>query len=139
MKMKAEYEEVWVTSVDEDPGALGDKLASLAEAGANLETIIARRCHEKPGTNVVFVTPLREDREIQAAREEGFSVSCHMHSVRAEGQNEPGIAAKVAKRVGEAGLKLRGFCGTVIGSRFVLHLAFDTAADAQRAVTVLES
>ncbi len=137
--MNAEYEEVWVASVEERPGALGEKLAALAEAGADLESVIARRCHDRPGTNVLFVTPLREHREVQAALEEGFSLSCHMHSVRVEGQNEPGIAAKVARRVGDAGLALRGFCGTVVNDHFVLHLAFESAEEARRAVNVLET
>lgn len=137
MNAIAEHEEVWVASVEDKPGALGNKLAALAEAGADLGFIIARRSPEKPGTGVVFVTPLRGDQEIEAATEEGFTVSNHLHSLQVEGRNEPGIAAKVTQKIGQAGLNLRGFSGAVIGTQFVLHLAFDTAEAAQKAIGVL--
>ena len=138
MNVITEHEEVWVAGVEDKPGALGNKLAALADAGADLGFIIARRSPEKPGTGVVFVTPLRGDKEIEAAVEEGFSVSSHLHSLRVEGRNEPGIASKVAQRVGKAGLNLRGFSGAVIGTQFVLHLAFDTAEATHKAIAVLQ-
>jgi hypothetical protein len=139
MHVYAEQEEVWVAVLDDKPGELTNKLTALADAGADLEFIIARRSHEKLGAGVVFVTPLRSDEEIQAARQEGFSVSCHLHSVRVEGENEPGIARKVTSRVSQAGISLRGFSGAVIGTKFIAHLAFDTAAAAQRAIALLEA
>jgi hypothetical protein len=137
MNLIAEQEEVWVASLDDTPGALGNKLATLADAGADLGFVIARRAPNKPGTGVVFVTPLRGDREIEAATEEGFNVSSHLHSVRVEGQNEPGLAARLTQKVGQAGLNLRGFSGAVIGTQFVLHLAFDTEEMANKALAVL--
>jgi hypothetical protein len=138
MNVIAEHEEVWVAPMDDKPGALANKLATLAEAGADLGFIIARRSPEKPGTGVLFVTPVRGDQEVEAATEEGFSVSSHLHSVRVEGQNEPGIAARVSRKLGEAGLNLRGFSGAVIGTQFVLHLAFDTSESAQAAIALLQ-
>lgn len=137
MKTVVEQEEVWVASVEDKPGALGNKLAALAEAGADLDFIIARRSPEKPGTSVVFVTPLRGDQEIEAATEEGFTVSSHLHGVRVEGRNEPGVATKVTQKVGQAGLNLRGFSGAVIGTQFILHLAFDTTEAAEKAIALL--
>ncbi len=137
MNTVVEQEEVWVASLEDKPGALGNKLAALAEAGADLDFIIARRSHEKPGTGVVFVTPLRGDKEVEAATEDGFNVSSHLHGVRLEGRNEPGIAAKVTQKLGQARLNLRGFSGAVIGTQFVLHLAFDSAEDAQKAIALL--
>jgi hypothetical protein len=109
----------------------------VVRALVDLGFIIARRSPEKPGTGVVFVTPLLGDREIEAATAEGFTVSSHLHCLRVEGWNEPGIAAKVTQRVAQAGLNLRGFSGAVIGTQFVLHLAFDTADAAEKAATVL--
>jgi hypothetical protein len=139
MNRIAEREDVWVASLQDQPGALGNKLAALAEVGADLGFIIARRSPEKPGTGVVFVTPLRGDKEIEAATEEGFGVSSHLHSVRVEGRNEPGIAAQVTQKLGAAGLNLRGFSGAVIGTQYVLHLAFDTAELAQAAIELLQA
>ena len=47
MNTVVEHEEVWVASVEDKPGALGNKLVALAEAGADLNSIIARRSPEK--------------------------------------------------------------------------------------------
>lgn len=137
MNAIAEHEEVWAASVEDRPGALANKLATLAEAGADLDFIIARRSPDKPGTGVVFVTPLRGDRELEAATEEGFSATSHLHSVRVEGRNEPGAAGKIARQIARAGLNLRGFSGAVIGTQFVLHLAFDTPEEADKAIALL--
>ncbi|HNU53316.1 MAG TPA: amino acid-binding protein [Verrucomicrobiota bacterium] len=137
MNLMAESEVVWAASMQDTPGTLANKLAALAEAGADLGFIIARRSPEKPGTGVVFVTPLRGDREIEAATEEGFSATSHLHSVRVEGQNVPGIAALITGKIAKAGLNLRGFSGAVIGTQYVVHLAFDTAETAQQAIATL--
>ena len=123
--------------MDDTPGALANKLAMLYEGGADLDSIIARRSPEKPGTGVVFVTPLRGDAEIAAAAEVGFSVTHRLHSIRVEGDNEPGIAAKLTAKLGAAGVNLRGFSGAVIGTRFVLHLAVDSEEVLQKAIVVL--
>jgi hypothetical protein len=137
MSLIAEREEVWAASIEDTPGALAGKLAALAEAGADLDFIIARRAPERPGTGVVFVTPLRGDREVEAAGEVGFSATNRLHSVRVEGANQPGIAAKLTQRLAAARVNLRGFSGAIIGSQFVLHLAFDSEDEAQKAIALL--
>jgi hypothetical protein len=137
MNLFTEPEEVWSASIDDKPGALGNKLAALADVGADLDFIIARRASDKPGTGVLFVTPLRGDREIEAATELGFSATSRLHSVRVQGQNERGIASRLTQAVAKTGINLRGFSGAVIGTQFVLHMAFDSAADAQKAMAVV--
>lgn len=137
MSLIAEREEVWAASIEDRPGALAGKLAALAEAGADLDFIIARRAPEKPGTGVVFVTPLRGDREVEAAGELGFSATNRLHSVRVEGANQPGMAARLTQRLAAARVNLRGFSGAIIGTQFVLHLAFDSEDEAQKAIALL--
>jgi hypothetical protein len=137
MDLLIEKEDVWVAAIDDRPGGLAGKLSPLADAGADLDFIIARRAPEKPGTGVVFVTPIRGDRETRAATAAGFSVSSHMHALRVEGADVPGIAARVARRLADAGLNLRGLSAAVIGTRVVMHLAFDAEQDAMKARTVL--
>jgi len=139
MSYLVEREEVWVASLEDKPGALANVLAALAEAGADLDFIVARRAPDKPGTGVVFVTPLRGDREIEAAGELGFTAGNRLHSVRIQGRNERGVAAKLTRRLADAGLNLRGFSGAALGTQFVLHVAFDSADDAERAVTLLRA
>ena len=138
MDLLVEKEDVWAASVDDRPGELAAKLAALTNAGADLDFIIVRRAPEAPGTGVVFVTPLRGDREVRAAAAVGFAVTSSLHSVRAEGPNEPGAAAKLAKAVGDAGINMRGFSAAVLGTRFVAHIGVDSAEDTE-AVTKLLS
>jgi hypothetical protein len=137
MDLLVEREDVWAASVDDKPGALAAKLSALTDAGVDLEFIIARRAPEKPGTAVVFVTPLRGDREVRAAAALGFAVTSRLHSVRVEGANAPGVAATLAKATGEAGINLRGFSAAAIGTRFVLHIGVDSAEDVDAVIKLL--
>lgn len=139
MEWIVEREDVWATSIEDKPGGLAKKLTTLADAGADLDFIIARRSTERPGTGVLFVTPLRADQEVQAATEAGFSVASRMHTLRVEGPNEPGIAGKLAHRMAKAGINIRGLSAAVTGMRFVIHLAFDSDADCQKAMKTLQT
>ncbi|MBM3861492.1 MAG: amino acid-binding protein [Verrucomicrobia bacterium] len=137
MEHLVQKEEVWVATMEDTPGALANKLAGLADAGADLGLVIARRTHDKPSIGVVFVTPIRGDREVEAATELGFSVSKNVHALCVEGENRPGIAVQLAEKIGKAGLNLRGFTGAVIGTRFVVHIGFDSEADMRKAERLL--
>jgi len=132
-----EREDVWAASIEDKPGALSQKLTVLAEAGADLDFIVARRSPEQPGTGVVFVTPLRGDKEVEAGSALGFTVTQHLHSLRIEGTNEPGLAGKLTQQIGAAGVNLRGLSGAVIGTKFVLHVGVDTAEDAAKVIKLV--
>lgn len=139
MELLVEKEEVWAASIEDKPGALAATLSALSAAGADLDFIIVRRAPEKPGTGVVFVTPLRGDREIRAAATVGFQVTSTLHSVRVEGPNEPGIAAKLTQAIGDAGINMRGFSAASLGTRFVAHIGLDSAEDEETVIKVLPS
>ena len=130
--------DVWAASVKDKPGGLARILTGLSEAGADLDFIIARRAPEKPGTGVVFVTPLRGDREVSAAATLGFNVTNSIHSVRVEGQNRPGVTAELTRKLAAEGLNLRGLSVAVIGPRFILYIGLDSAKDAAKAVDILQ-
>jgi hypothetical protein len=137
MDLLVEHADVWAAPIPDRPGGLADVLAVLRDAGANLQFVIARRAPEKPGTGVVFVTPLQGDREVRAAATVGFNVTHKLHSVRVIGKDEPGIAAKLTQKLAEAGLNLHGFTAAVIGAQFVAYVGLDSLADAERAVALL--
>lgn len=130
--------DVWVGSIKDRPGALAEKLGTLADAGAQLEFVIARRAPEKPGTGVVFVTPLKGAAQLKAAKKAGFRKTRSLQSVRAEGTDKPGLGAKMTQALAEKGINLRGLSAAAIGKRFVAHIAVDKAADATKAVRVLK-
>jgi hypothetical protein len=132
-----EKEDVWAAGVDDKAGALAAKLSALSDAGADLGFIIVRRAPEKPGTGVVFVTPLRGDREVRAAAAVGFTVTSGLHSVCVEGPDEPGVAARLSKVIGAAGINMRGFSAAALGTRFVVHIGVDSADDQEAVLRLL--
>jgi hypothetical protein len=138
MKLDVSRTDTWASTIDDRPGGLGDKLASLAAAGANLEFIIARRAPEKRGRGVVFVTPLKGSKQIKAAEAAGFQKTGSLHSLRVEGADKPGMGAKLTRALAEAGINLRGLSAAALGKRYVTHLALDTAQDAAKAAAVLK-
>lgn len=138
MNLLVERVDVWAASIQDRPGGLAEVLDTLREAGADLQFIIARRAAEKPGTGVVFVTPLQGDREIRSAAEVGFNVTQSLHSVRVVGADRPGIAAELARKVADGGINLRGYSASVLGTQFMAYLAVDSLDDANKAIEILE-
>ena len=137
MKFSISRTDVWAATIDDRPGAMAEKLAALAAAGAKLGFIIARRMPEQRGSGVLMVTPLKGAKQVKAAEEAGFQRTESLHSVRAEGPNEPGGAGKLAKAIGDAGINMRGFSAAVLGTRFVAHIGVDTAEDEAAVVKLL--
>ena len=138
MSLTVERVDVWAATIHDEPGGLADKLAPLSEAGADLAFAIARRSPEEPGTGVVFVTPLLGDTQTGAAEKAGFSVADSLHSLRIEGDNKPGIGTQLARKLEDANINLRGLSAAVIGGRFIMYLALDTAKDADKATSVIQ-
>jgi len=137
MDLIVEHVDVWATSIKDEPGDLSRVLTGLREAGADLDFIIARRAPEKPGAGVVFVTPLRGDREVAAAANLGFNLTSSVPSVRVEGENKPGVAAELTQMLAGKGINLRGFSASVIGKRFIAYIGLDTKEDANKVADIL--
>ena len=131
--------DVWAASMEDQPGGLAQKLAALAAAGAQLEFVVARRAPDKPGTGVVFLTPLTGAAQARAAKQAGFEKTKSLHSVRAEGPDKPGLGARITQALAGAGINLRGISAAAINKRCIVYLALDTAADATKAIRILKS
>ncbi len=135
--LKAAKVEVWVATIQDRAGGAADRLESLAEAGASLEMVLARRT-EEAGRGVIFVTPVKGAKATQAAQKTGFGKPTNIHSVRIQGRDRPGLGARIARALGDAGISFRGISAAAIGTSFVSYLACDSAEDADRAVGVLK-
>src|SRR5947208_7102827 len=109
MKLKITRAAVWAADIEDRPGGLAEKLGALAKAGTNLDFILARRAPESPGMGVVFVAPLRGEKQMRAATDAGFLETQIMHAVRLEGSNQPGFGSEIAGAIADAGISLRGF------------------------------
>jgi hypothetical protein len=137
MAVKINKVDVWVAQMADRPGALAQKLETVADAGANLEFMIARRAPDKPGRGVVFMAPLRGARQLAAARKAGLKKAKTMHSLRLVSPDRPGIGAKMTRALGEAGINVRGVSAAALSRRSVTYFAFDTDADAKKAARVV--
>jgi hypothetical protein len=129
---------VYVGDIKDKPGGLSEKLAILAEAGAKLEFVIARRQPNKPGKGVVFVSPVVGPKQVAAAKKCGLKKTPKLHSVRIIGPDKKGLGACLTAALAEKGINLRGFSGAAIGRKAVLYFAFDSGADAGKAQRVLK-
>ena len=118
MNMIVEHVDVWAAPVSDKPGGISVILKGLREAGADLNFIVARRSPDKPGSGVVFVTPIRGDREVEAASMLGFNLTSSIDAVCIEGDNKAGITSQLAELLAEAGISVRGLSVAVIGPRF---------------------
>jgi len=138
MKLDISRVDVWAASIQDRPGGLAEKLDALAQAGANLEFVIARRSPEKPGTGVVFVTPIKGTKQVKAAQKAHFKKTVSLRGLRIAAADKPGLGAKLTRQLADAGINIRGFSGAAIGKRAIFNLAFDSAADANKAVRLLK-
>ena len=129
---------IWVAGIEDRPGSLAERLAVLSEAGAQLEFVMARRAPDKPGTGVVFLTPIKGAGQIRAAKKAGFRKSESLQAVRVEGRDKPGLGAKITEALAAKEINLRGLSASVIGRRFVLYLALDSSTDAAKAARIVK-
>jgi len=137
METIVEHVDVWAANIEDRPGGLAGVLATLRDVGADLQFIIARRAPQEPGRGVVFITPLQGDREIATAAGVGFNVTQTLHSVRVMGRDRPGAAAELTQKLADAGINLRGFSASVIGSQFVAYVAVDSLDQANKVLEIL--
>ena len=137
MDLVVERVDVWAAPIQDKPGGLAKLLKALHKAGADLRFIIARRSSDKPGTGVVFVTPLQGDAEVRAASQLGFNVTQSLHSIRVMGLDRPGVIAELTQALAEGGINLRGLAASVIGSQFVAYVGVDSIDDTHKAIDIL--
>ena len=128
--------EVWTREIDDRAGSLAAALEPLAKAGVDLVFMIARRYTHVAGKGVVFVGGITGP-ATKAAETAGFKKASGLAGLRVEGPNKPGDAFEVAKLLSQAGINLRGVSASVIGPKYVQIMAFDSAADADKAANLL--
>lgn len=131
MAYRIEKVDVWSGNIEDRPGALAAKLAPLAETGAGLEFLLARR--DAPGRGIVFLAPIKGAKVAKAAAAAGFAKAGDMAALCVTGPDKPGLGGKIAEAIANAGINLRGLCAAAVGKQCAFYLAFDTPADAAKA------
>ena len=131
--------DIWSGGIVDSVGGLAAKLDPLADAGADLDVVIARRQPDRPGQGVVFLGPVTGARAQKAAAAAGLSKTADLAALRVEGSNKAGECRRIARLLADAGLNLRGLSAASLGNKFVALLAFDNAAEAASASRVLRA
>ena len=137
MGFKLDRVHVWSGEVADRAGGAAAVLSQLAQAGANLEYVYVRRQPNKAGTGILFVAPVTGPSQVRAARAAGLTEVYDPIVVRVQGDNEAGLAHRLAQQWALAGISLQGLSMAVLGPKFVGYVAFDSTNDANRAAQIL--
>jgi hypothetical protein len=137
MGFKLDRVHVWSGEVMDQAGGVSAKLATLAQAGANLEFIYTRREADRPGIGVLFIAPISGAIQVRAARSAGLSETDNPVVLRVEGDNQAGLAHRLTQQWALAGLSFQGLMMSVLSDKFVGYASFDTVADSNRAAAIL--
>lgn len=138
MRIDIDRVDVWAAGMDDRPGGLAEKLDVLAQADIDLEFVNARRAPEKSGEGVVFVMPIKGAKQVRTAKKAGFEKTKSLHGIRIATGNKPGFSSELAQKIAGAGINLRAFSGASIGNRAIFYLAFDSEADANKALKLIK-
>ncbi len=131
--------EMWRGEIEDQVGGLAAILEQVAEAGVNLEIVVARRNPTLPGKGVVFVGPLSGAKGKKAAQAARLTRADDMAALRVEGPDKPGDCHRLSRLLADAGINLRGLSATVLGKKYALSLAFDSETDAAKAARLLRT
>jgi hypothetical protein len=137
MGFKLDRVHVWSGEIADRAGGAADKLALLAQAGANLEYVYTRRKFDEAGTGVLYVAPVTGPTQVRAAKAAGLTETHDPVVMRVEGDNEAGLAHRVTQQWALANISLQTLMMSVLGKKFVGYAAFDSVDDANRAAQIL--
>jgi hypothetical protein len=137
MSFKMDRVHVWSTEVKDEPGGVAAKLSKLDEAGADLEYVHTQRLPDRPGHGILYVAPLSGLAQLKAAKAAGLHETNEPIVMRIEGDNTAGLAHRLKHAWASAGINLHGAIMTVIGTKFVGFVTFDTVEDANKAARIL--
>lgn len=137
MKFRLDRVHVWAGEVEDRAGGVAAKLATLAEAGANLNFIFTQRRPDKPGLGILYVAPLSSAEQIRAAKSIGLHEVHDPVVIRVEGDNEAGLGYRLTREWAKAGISFHELTMVVMNGKFVGYAAFDTVKDSNHAAEIL--
>jgi hypothetical protein len=139
MAVRVSKVDVWTGTMPDHPGALDAILAPLADAGANLECVMARRQPHQPGQGHVYLTPIKGRKAQQAAAAAGLHRADNISTLRVEMPNQPGAGHAVMQSISDASINVHGVSAVGLGRVTVVYMGFDSPADAARAAVAIKA
>lgn len=131
--------DVWAGNIQDQTGSLANVLERIADAGASVDCVIARRHPDRPGSGDVFVSGAKGKKAQDAAQSSGLSKADRIATLRIEGSDKPGLGSKITRAIADAGINVRGVSAMTMAGKFVAYIGFDNSADAERAAKAIKS
>lgn len=137
MSFRLDRVHVWSCEVPDEAGGVAGKLHALAEAGANLQYVGTRRLPDRPGTGILYIAPVSGSEQQKAAKAVGLKEVFNPVIIKVEGDNQAGLVYRLTKAWALADISFQGLTMSTMGDKFIGYAAFDSAADANKAATIL--
>ncbi len=128
---------LWRKEVDNRPGMLASTLQPLAEAGADLQVVMAYRYPGGEDKAAIELHPVSGRKPNAAARAAGLAPSS-ISVLLVEGDNKPGLGHAIAKALGEAGINMSFVMAQVVGRKYAAVFGFENQADVNKAATLIK-
>ncbi len=138
MGLRVKRVDVWAVEFVDDRGGLARCLEPIAQAGGNLECIIARRQADKFRAGIAFVTPIKGKKVLAAAKAINMEPAEGLTTLRVEGPDTQGSCARMVRAIADAGVSMRGVSSMTAGRNFVAYVGLDSAKDAEIVTRVLK-
>jgi predicted amino acid-binding ACT domain protein len=130
--------EVWAGDIRDQAGSLAGVLERVADSGASVDCVIARRHPDRAGEGDVFISTSKS-RKQNGAESAGLAHADNLATIRVEGSDKQGLGAKMMRAIADTGVNVRGVSAMTMGGKFVAYIGFDNEEDAQRATAAIKS
>jgi hypothetical protein len=128
---------LWRSEVENKPGVLGQVLAPLAEAGADLQVVMGYRHPGDERKAAIEVAPITGKKSLTAARAAGLAASS-IPTLLVEGDNRPGLGSAISQAIAEAGINLNFLVAQVIGGRFSAVIGCEDEEASRKASSLIK-
>jgi hypothetical protein len=128
---------LWRVDVENVPGVLANTLEPLAAAGVDLRLVMGYRFPNTPGHSAIEVAPLSGKRATEAAHRAGLTPS-DVPCLLVEGEDRPGLGARIGRACAEAGINLTFLMAIAIGRRFAAAVGLPDEASAKAATAAIK-
>jgi len=116
---------------------LADTLKPLAEAGSDLNVVMAYRYPGTENKAAIEVHPISGRKSIAAAKAAGYAPSS-MSALVVEGDNKAGLGHAIAKAIGDAEINITFLMAQVLGRRYAAIFGSENQANASKAANLIK-
>ncbi|MGB2715258.1 MAG: hypothetical protein WBC51_13830 [Vicinamibacterales bacterium] len=128
---------LWRREIEHRPGALAETLAPLADSGINLQVLMAYRFPGNEERGAVELFPVSGKRATAAAERGGF-MAYGIPALLVEGNDAPGLGARMCRAIADAGINMAFVVAQVMGKKFSAVFGFDDQEGARSATSLVK-